>query len=112
MDAARARGERVRMVDRIGRAPVPDDVEVVARDASDPGVDQRGRRRRAGRLPGAHPGAAGRAWHLPDDPTTRIIRELVDVVHRLAGRSRTRLRTVHPSCCGRRPSPTRLWTRG
>jgi nucleoside-diphosphate-sugar epimerase len=35
--ALRHRGERVRMVNRSGTAPVPDDVEVVGGDASDPG---------------------------------------------------------------------------
>jgi nucleoside-diphosphate-sugar epimerase len=35
--ALRHRGERVRMVNRSGSAPVPDDVEVVGGDASDPG---------------------------------------------------------------------------
>jgi nucleoside-diphosphate-sugar epimerase len=36
LDALRARGERVRMVNRSGSAPVPDDVEVVGGDAGDP----------------------------------------------------------------------------
>jgi nucleoside-diphosphate-sugar epimerase len=45
---------------------------------------------------GEHPDAPGRPWHLPNDPATRTTRELVDVVHRLAGRDRTRLRAVHP----------------
>ena len=35
--ALRRRGERVRMVNRSGTAPVPDDVEVLRGDASDPG---------------------------------------------------------------------------
>jgi nucleoside-diphosphate-sugar epimerase len=38
MDALRRRGETVRMVDRRGSAPVPDDVEVVGGDAADPRV--------------------------------------------------------------------------
>jgi nucleoside-diphosphate-sugar epimerase len=45
---------------------------------------------------GEHPDAAGQVWHLPNDPNTRTTRELVDVVYRLAGQSRTRLRQVHP----------------
>jgi nucleoside-diphosphate-sugar epimerase len=45
---------------------------------------------------GEHPDAPGKVWHLPNDPATRTTRELVDVVHRLAGRDRTRLRAVHP----------------
>ena len=45
---------------------------------------------------GEHPDATGRAWHLPNDPATRSTRELVDIVHRLAGRPRTRLRRVLP----------------
>src|SRR3954451_20445189 len=36
LGALRRRGETVRMVNRSGRAPVPDDVEVVAGDARDP----------------------------------------------------------------------------
>jgi nucleoside-diphosphate-sugar epimerase len=43
---------------------------------------------------GEHPDAPGRAWHLPNDPDTRTTRELVGTVHRLAGRSRTRVRRV------------------
>lgn len=38
METLVARGERVRMVNRSGRADVPDGVEVVAGDASDPAV--------------------------------------------------------------------------
>jgi nucleoside-diphosphate-sugar epimerase len=45
---------------------------------------------------GEHPDATGRAWHLPNDPVTRTTRELVDLAFRLAGRSPTRLRRVHP----------------
>jgi nucleoside-diphosphate-sugar epimerase len=37
LDALRRRGEVVRLVNRSGSAPVPDDVEVVGGDASDPG---------------------------------------------------------------------------
>jgi nucleoside-diphosphate-sugar epimerase len=36
LDALRRRGESVRLVNRSGSAPVPDDVEVVGGDASDP----------------------------------------------------------------------------
>ncbi|HEX8629778.1 MAG TPA: NAD-dependent epimerase/dehydratase family protein [Catenuloplanes sp.] len=36
LDALRHRGETVRLVNRSGHAPVPDDVEVVAGDAADP----------------------------------------------------------------------------
>ena len=36
LDALRRRGETVRMVNRSGTAPVPDDVEVVGGDAGDP----------------------------------------------------------------------------
>ncbi len=45
---------------------------------------------------GEHPDAAGQVWHLPNDPATCTTRELVDVVYRLAGRRRTRLRQLHP----------------
>ena len=37
LDALRRRGESVRLVNRSGSAPVPDDIEVVAGDAADPG---------------------------------------------------------------------------
>ena len=37
LDALRRRGETVRLVNRSGSAPVPDDVEIVQGDASDPG---------------------------------------------------------------------------
>jgi nucleoside-diphosphate-sugar epimerase len=37
LDALRRRGETVRLVNRSGTAPVPDDVEVLGGDASDPG---------------------------------------------------------------------------
>ena len=37
LNALRRRGEPVRMVNRSGTAPVPDDVEILAGDASDPG---------------------------------------------------------------------------
>ncbi len=43
---------------------------------------------------GEHPDAPGRAWHLPNDPDTRTTRELVDVVYRLAGQPRTRVRQM------------------
>ena len=36
LDALRRRGERVRLVNRSGTAPVPDDIEILAGDASDP----------------------------------------------------------------------------
>jgi uncharacterized protein YbjT (DUF2867 family) len=36
LDALRRRGETARMVNRSGTAPVPDDVEVLGGDASDP----------------------------------------------------------------------------
>jgi len=36
LEALRRRGERVRLVNRSGAAPVPDDVEVIGGDASDP----------------------------------------------------------------------------
>jgi uncharacterized protein YbjT (DUF2867 family) len=36
LDALRRRGERVRLVNRSGTAPTPDEVEVIGGDASDP----------------------------------------------------------------------------
>jgi nucleoside-diphosphate-sugar epimerase len=45
---------------------------------------------------GEHPDATGRAWHLPNDPATRSTRQLVDIVYRLAGRPRTKVRRLHP----------------
>ena len=38
-EALRRRGERVRLVNRSGTAPVLDDVEILGGDASDPGFD-------------------------------------------------------------------------
>ncbi len=35
-EALRRRGERVRLVNRCGTAPVPDDIEILRGDASDP----------------------------------------------------------------------------
>ncbi|MFE7510717.1 NAD-dependent epimerase/dehydratase family protein [Streptomyces sp. NPDC057540] len=37
-------------------------------------------------LLGRHPDAAGRVWHLPNDPGTRTTRALVDLAHRATGR--------------------------
>ena len=45
---------------------------------------------------GSHPDAVGQVWHLPNDPVTRPTRALVDIVHRLAGRSGARLRGTPP----------------
>lgn len=45
---------------------------------------------------GEHPDAPGRAWHLPNDPETFTTRELVEVVYRLAGQPRTRVRQMPP----------------
>ncbi|HWM00711.1 MAG TPA: NAD-dependent epimerase/dehydratase family protein [Actinophytocola sp.] len=45
---------------------------------------------------GEHPDAPGDVWHLPNDPDTRTTRQLVDTIYRLAGRPRTKLRTVPP----------------
>lgn len=41
---------------------------------------------------GEHADAPGQVWHLPNDPDTRTTRQLVDLVYRLAGRPRTRVR--------------------
>jgi uncharacterized protein YbjT (DUF2867 family) len=38
LEALRRRGETVRLVNRSGTAPVPDDVEVLGGDASDPAL--------------------------------------------------------------------------
>ena len=45
---------------------------------------------------GEHPDAAGQVWHLPNDPNTRTTQQLVDIVYRLAGQPRTRLRQMPP----------------
>jgi nucleoside-diphosphate-sugar epimerase len=45
---------------------------------------------------GEHPSAPGQVWHLPNDPATRTTRQLVDMVYQLAGRSKTRMRTIPP----------------
>ena len=41
---------------------------------------------------GEHPDAPGEVWHLPNDPQTRTTRQLVEVIYRLAGQPRTKLR--------------------
>jgi nucleoside-diphosphate-sugar epimerase len=45
---------------------------------------------------GEHPDAPGQVWHLPNDPATRTTRQLVDIVYRLAGHPRGRLRRLPP----------------
>ncbi|MCW2701860.1 MAG: hypothetical protein JWQ45_3395 [Blastococcus sp.] len=45
---------------------------------------------------GEHPDAPGHVWHLPNDSDTRSTRQLVDLVYRLAGRPRGRLRRLPP----------------
>ena len=45
---------------------------------------------------GEHPDAVGSVWHLPNDPETRTTRELVDMIFRLAGQSRSRLQEFSP----------------
>jgi nucleoside-diphosphate-sugar epimerase len=41
---------------------------------------------------GEHPDAPGEVWHLPNDPQTRTTRQLVEVIYRLAGQPRTKVR--------------------
>jgi nucleoside-diphosphate-sugar epimerase len=45
---------------------------------------------------GEHPGASGRAWHLPNDPDTRTTRQLVDMIYRHFGRPRAKVRSLPP----------------
>lgn len=45
---------------------------------------------------GEHPDAPGEIWHLPNDPETRTTRDLVDMIFKLAGQPRARLRTMPP----------------
>ena len=45
---------------------------------------------------GEHPDAPGQVWHLPNDPDTRTTRQLVDIVYRLAGQPRARVRQISP----------------
>jgi len=40
---------------------------------------------------GTHPAAAGRVWHLPNDPDTRTTRGMIDDMFRLAGHGPARL---------------------
>ncbi len=47
-------------------------------------------------LLGEHRDAAGQVWHLPNDPDTLTIRQLVDLVYRIAGQPRARLRRISP----------------
>jgi nucleoside-diphosphate-sugar epimerase len=41
---------------------------------------------------GEHPDAPGEVWHLPNDPQTRTTHQLVEVIYRLAGQPRTKVR--------------------
>jgi nucleoside-diphosphate-sugar epimerase len=41
---------------------------------------------------GEHPDTPGEVWHLPNDPQTRTTRQLVEVIYRLAGQPRAKLR--------------------
>jgi nucleoside-diphosphate-sugar epimerase len=43
---------------------------------------------------GEHPEAPGEVWHLPNDPRTRTTRQLVEVIYRLAGQPKTKLRST------------------
>jgi nucleoside-diphosphate-sugar epimerase len=45
---------------------------------------------------GEHPDAPGEIWHLPNDPGNRTTRELVDMIYKLAGQPRARLRAMPP----------------
>ena len=45
---------------------------------------------------GEHPDAPGQEWHLPNDPDTKTTRQLVDIVYRLAGQPRARVRQISP----------------
>jgi nucleoside-diphosphate-sugar epimerase len=41
---------------------------------------------------GEHPDAPGEVWHLPNDPETRTTRQLVEIVYRLAGQPKAKVR--------------------
>jgi nucleoside-diphosphate-sugar epimerase len=41
---------------------------------------------------GEHPDAAGEVWHLPNDPETRTTRQLVEIIDRLAGQPKAKVR--------------------
>jgi NADPH:quinone reductase-like Zn-dependent oxidoreductase len=43
---------------------------------------------------GEHPQAPGEVWHLPNDPHTRATRQLAEVIYRLAGQPKTKLRST------------------
>src|ERR1043166_8004195 len=43
---------------------------------------------------GEHPEAPGEVWHLPNDSRTRTTRQLVEVIYRLAGQPKTKLRST------------------
>lgn len=45
---------------------------------------------------GEHPDAVGAVWHLPNDPDTKTTRELADIVYRLVGQPRTRVKGLSP----------------
>ena len=45
---------------------------------------------------GEHLDAPGQVWHLPNDPDSRSTRQMVDIVYRLAGQPRGKLRRLPP----------------
>jgi hypothetical protein len=45
---------------------------------------------------GEHLNAPGQVWHLPNDPDTRTTRQLADIIFRLAGQLRARVRQISP----------------
>jgi hypothetical protein len=65
-------------------------------------MNDRRRRRPGRRQPGSNQrtdegqidGKAGEVWHLPNDPHTRTTCQLVEVIYRLAGQPRTKLRST------------------
>lgn len=70
LDALRRRGESVRLVNRSGTAPVPDDIEVLGGDASDPAFTAAAAgRARCPRHP-ARPGPGRHPGHLPNQPSS------------------------------------------
>jgi hypothetical protein len=71
LDALRRRGETVRLVNRSGTAPVPDDVEVLGGDASDPAFTTAAARApRSSTRPSTRPTTNGSSCSPPSRPAS------------------------------------------
>ena len=72
LDALRRRGESVRLINRSGTAPVPDDIEVLGGDASDPAFTTAapGAAPRSSTKPSTRPTPSGSSCSPPSRPAS------------------------------------------